>query len=160
MNEPSAFEIHPGETILYRARHDHHWYLVAWKVLSGLIIVLVADLIVVGLVASWSDWLRIPLIGAVLLFSLGYVAEDILRLFIGDYVLTDQRFWTRAAPYAWSPTQDIPLDEIDSLSYRRDAIFLHRKGQRKLQVYLFPDGKLLAQAYKQATGKAAVPFGR
>jgi hypothetical protein len=153
MNRLSDFEIRPGETVLYRARTNRQWYRVVWKIISGLVIVLVANLVIFGIVSRWYEWLAIPILILTIMFSLGYVIEDLVRFYTSDFALSDLRFWTRGHPYAWSPAQEILLDDIDSLVYRREAVFLRRKSNRKVLVYMVPDGKALAKAFKEWQGK-------
>jgi hypothetical protein len=81
-----------------------------------------------------------------------WVVEDVACVVIGEFILTNQRIWVRGSPYAWSQSAT-PLDEIASLTWRRDAIFIRHKSSRKIQVHMFSEGKLFVKAYEQFTGK-------
>ena len=50
-----------------------------------------------------------------------------------------------------------PLDDIASLTWRRDAIFMKQKSTRKIQVHMFSEGKLFVKAYEQLVGKSKCP---
>ena len=85
--------------------------------------------------------------------ALAWVVEDIATTFFGEFILTNQRIWIQGSPYVWSHIE-IPLGDIASLIWRRDAIFLRQKSTRKVQVHMFSDGKLFVKAYEQLLGKA------
>jgi hypothetical protein len=84
------------------------------------------------------------------------VAEDLTCTFIGEFILTNQRIWVRGSPYAWSQSAT-PLEEIASLTWRRDAIFIKQKSTRKTQVHMISDGKLFVKAFEQFVGKSKTP---
>jgi hypothetical protein len=153
MNPQPEFEIHPGETILFRARPNRKWPLVAWKIFCGLLILPMAAFTLLAIGSRWATWLLTLAVALTSLLLLGYFVEDVARLFTGDCLLTDQRFWSKGYPYAWSRAKEIPVAEIESMTYRRDALFLRLKTSRKLQVYILADGKLLSQAFLQVSGK-------
>jgi alpha-glucosidase (family GH31 glycosyl hydrolase) len=80
------------------------------------------------------------------------VAEDIASTYLGEFILTDQRVWVRGSPYAWNQS-DTMLEDIASMTWRRDAIFMRTKSIRGLQVHMFPEGKQIVKTYAQLTGK-------
>ena len=51
------------------------------------------------------------------------------------------------------PNTETPLADIKSLSARRDAVFMHLKNTRKVEVLVFPNGKQIVQAYTQFHGE-------
>jgi len=153
MSPQSEFEIHPGETILFRARPNRKWPLVAWKIFSGLLVLPMAAFTLLAIGSRWATWLLILAVALTSLLLLAFFVEDIARLFTGDCLLTDRRFCSKGYPYAWSRAKEIPVAEIEAMTYRRDALFLRLKTNRKLQVYVLADGRLLAQAFQQARDK-------
>ncbi len=40
------------------------------------------------------------------------------------------------------------------MSFRRDALFIHLRNTKKIQVHVFPDGKGIVKAFAQFTGKS------
>ena len=82
-----------------------------------------------------------------------WFAEDTARIFTGELILTSQRIWTKGSPYAWTSGCETRLTEIKSISARRDAVFIHLKNTKKVHVLVFPDGKLIVQAFVQFKGK-------
>jgi len=90
------------------------------------------------------------------LATTAWVAEDVACTFIGEFILTNQCIWVGGSPYAWSQSAT-PLEDIASLTWRRDAIFIRQKSTRKIQVHMFSDGKLFLKAYEQSTGKTKTP---
>ncbi|HEX7541104.1 MAG TPA: hypothetical protein VF352_03155 [Anaerolineales bacterium] len=94
-----------------------------------------------------------PTEAAFISFLPAWVAEDVACTFISGFILTDQRIWIRGSPYAWSQSAT-PLEDIASLTYRRDAIFIRQKSTRKIQVHMFSDGKLFVKACEQFAGKS------
>jgi hypothetical protein len=90
------------------------------------------------------------------LLGLAWVVEDLAKVFTGEFILTDRRIWIKGSPYAWSQGET-PLDDIAAMAYRHDAVFVRQKSTRKLQVYMFPQGKSFVQAYEQLRGKPPSP---
>jgi hypothetical protein len=160
------FQPHPGESILYRTFIKHEWYMIAWKIGSGIVGITLLTFILFGLLDTptesvfstflpiWSASLltKILYLGLVPLAGVVWVTEDVISTYIGEFILTDQRLWVRGSPYAWSQN-DTPLDDIAVITWRRDAVFIRQKSTRKLQVHIFPEGKKFVEAYKQFTGK-------
>ena len=160
------FQIHPGETILLRITPNNQWYILTWKIGSGLAGIALLAFIVFSLlgdptrVAALSflpAWLasllaKILYLGLVPLLGLTWVAEDVASTCLGEFILTDRRFWVRGSPYAWSQS-DTMLEDIASMTWRRDAIFIRRKSARGLQVHMFPGGKKVVKTYEHLTGK-------
>jgi hypothetical protein len=160
------FQTQPGESILYRATSNSKWYVLAWKIGSGLLGIIILTLLIFSLLAN-------PTVNALthflptraatmlsntlylILFPLAaasWVINDVACTFVGEFVLTDQRIWVRGSPNAWSYSST-PLEDIASLTWRRDAIFLKQNSSRKIQVHMFSEGKLFVKAYDQFTGK-------
>jgi hypothetical protein len=162
----SKFQIQSGESILYRATSNSKWYVLAWKIGSGLVGIVILTLLLFSLLANPTVSvlthflpLRVATILSNTLFLIliplvaaSWVMNDIACTFVGEFVLTDQRIWVRGSPYAWS-YRSTPLEDIASLTWRRDAIFLKQNSSRKIQVHMFSDGKLFVKAYDQFTGK-------
>jgi hypothetical protein len=161
------FQPMPGESILYRTTPNRKWYVIAWKISSGVVGITVLTFIVYSLFAGSTEsgfisflpaWLASLLtkflyLGLFPLAVAAWVAEDLVCTYIGEFILTDQRIWVRGSPYAWSQSVT-PLADIMSLTWRRDAIFLRQKSTRKIQVHMFSDGKLFVKAYEQFVGKS------
>ncbi len=161
------FQPRPGENILYRATPNRKWYIIAWKIASGIVGVAILTFVVFAWLASPTegafisflpDWAASLLtnciyLGLVPLAATAWVVEDLACTFIGEIILTDQRIWARGSPYAWSQSAT-PLEDIASLTWRRDAVFIRQKSTRKIQVHMFLDGKSFVKAYEQFTGKS------
>jgi hypothetical protein len=88
------------------------------------------------------------------LLVIAWFTEDTARIFSSELILTDQRIWTKGSPYAWSQTHETPLSDVKSMASRRDALFIHLRSIRKVQVFVLPDGKQIGNIFKQCTGKA------
>jgi hypothetical protein len=156
----------PGEKILYRNTPNRKWYVLTWKIISGSGGITIITIVVYSLLASktgnavnsflpaWIASLIIKLIflGLIPLAGIAWVIEDIACVFIGEFILTDQRMWIRGSPYAWSQSE-IPLEEILSMTWRRDAIFIRKKSTRKMLVHMFSNGRSFVQTYQQFVGK-------
>jgi hypothetical protein len=103
---------------------------------------------------SLADGLsRVIFQGIVPILITAWFAEDTARIFTSELILTSQRIWTKGSPYAWSSAREIPLTNIKSISARRDAIFIHLKNTKKVEVLVFPNGKQIVDAYTQFTEK-------
>ena len=161
------FQSLPGESILYRTTPNRKWYVIAWKISSGVVGIAILTFILFALLAgptesdfvsflpAWAASLlaKFLYLGVVPLASAAWLAEDVACTFIGEFILTDQRIWVRGSPYAWNQSAT-PLEDIASLTWRRDAIFIKQKSTRKIQVHMVPDGKLFMKAYEQFTIKS------
>jgi len=167
MKKLPAFEISAGEKILYETIERRPWYSTAWKIAGDSIAVGMLTVISWLAFSVWIDGLllnflsptlasiltKVLCLGLVPLLVTAWAAEDVARIFTGKFVLTDQRLWVRGSPYAWNATET-PLNDIESLVFRRDALFIRLKSSRKLLVHMLPDGKLLAKVYKDSLEKA------
>ena len=160
------FQLQAGETILYHSHSNHKWYTIAGKTLAGLVetgfITIILDAILAspaknlltgflsegtaGLLTNIVFWGLVP----VLVITL--VVEDIASTFTGEFILTDRRLWYKGSPYAWKQGE-IPQEDIAVMTFRRDAVFVRRTSNRKILIYLMPDGKLFVKAYEQFIGK-------
>jgi hypothetical protein len=167
MNKLPPFEISAGEKILYETHERRPWYITAWKIAGAFITIVMLTVISWFLFSVWINGLllniltptlasvltKVLCLGLVPLLVTAWAAEDVARIFTGKFILTDQRLWVRGSPYAWNVTET-PLNEIESLVYRRDALFIRLKSSRKLLVHMLPDGKLLAKVYKDSLERA------
>jgi hypothetical protein len=167
-NKPITFQQHPDEAILYRSEPSRKWYVVAWKVglgiLEAFVFILLSTTTFFGLakalletflpVALADGFSRVIFQGIAPLVVIAWVTEDTAGFFTRKLILTSQRIWTKGIPYAWSTDRDIPLSDIKSITPRRDALFLHRRSTHKTQVLMFPDSKLIAEAFAQFTRNA------
>jgi hypothetical protein len=157
-----AFLPRPEENILYRTAPNHKWLVFIWKIVSGVVGITIFTFIIYSLLASPTEnafvsflpsgaargLTNILYLGLFPLAALAWVLEDVASTYIGEFILTDQRIWVRGSPYVWNQSET-RLDDIVSLTWRRGAIFIKQKSTRKIQVHMFPDGKLCAKAYKE-----------
>ena len=97
---------------------------------------------------------RVIFQGIVPILIIAWFAEDTARIFTSELILTSQRIWTKGSPYAWTDGREIPLEDIKSISARRDAIFIQLKSAKKATVHAFPNGRQIVEAYNQFTQKA------
>jgi hypothetical protein len=164
------FHLQPGENILYHSTPNRKWYITVWKISSGVVGIIILTFLIFSLLADSTEGTFISFLPAwtaslltkclyLGLFPLAlaaWVAEDVACTFIGSFILTNQRIWVRGSPYAWSQSA-IPLEDISSLMWRRDAIFIRQKSTRKIQVHMVSGGKLLVKAYEQFIEKSGTP---
>ncbi len=164
------FQPQPGESILYRTTSNRKWYVIAWKIGSGVVGIPVLVSIIFSLLSgptegafiyflpAWAASLltKSLYLGLFPLAAAAWIAEDVACIFIGEFILTDQRIWVRGSPYAWRQS-GTPLEDIASLTWRRDAIFIKQKSTRRIQVHMFSDGKSFVKAYEQFVGKSKTP---
>jgi hypothetical protein len=162
-----SFELQPNETVLYQTTGHRSWVLIGWKIFGNVIIIIFLTVIswftfsgpATGLLANIlpataaSVLAQILCLGLVPLSILAWAVDDVAHTFIGKFILTDKRLWVRGSPYSWNVTET-PLEDIDSLTFRRDAVFIRLNSSKKLLVHMLPDGKLLAKFYKDHFGKA------
>ena len=160
------FQPRSGESILFRTVPNNTWYIIAWKIGSGIIGITLITFILFSMFGTptegaFSSFLpnlaasllsKILYLGLVPLAGVAWVAEGIASTFTGEFILTDQRIWVRGSPYAWSQS-DITLEDILTMTWRRDAVFIRQKSSRKIQVHMFPESKKFVKAYEQFTGK-------
>ncbi len=158
--------IHPGENILYHATPVKKWYVITWKIMSDAAIAIIFSFIIHSLLSGITESALVSVLSAVFagilskvlflgLIPLGITAwavEDIACTLIGEFIFTNHRIWIHGSPHAWSQS-DTPLEDISSISWHRDAIFVRQKSTRKIQVHMFPESKLFADAYKQYIGR-------
>ena len=162
------FNPQPGESILFRSTPNRKWYDVVWKIVSnllgiGFLLILIYFLIaeptkgaLLSFLPVWAATLLtktlylglLPLIGAV------WIAEDVACVFIGEFILTNKQIWVRGSPFSWSQSAT-PLENIASLSCRRDAIFIKQTSPKKTHVHILSDAKLFLKAYEQFSGKSS-----
>jgi len=159
-----------GESILFRSIPNRKWYVIAWKIGSGIVGITIFTFIIFSLLAGPTEGVLISFLpawaasllakflylGLFPLAAAAWVTEDVTSTFIGEFILTNQRIWIRGSPYAWSQCAT-PLADIASLSWRRDAIFVKQKSTKKIQVHMFSDGKLFMKAYEQFAKKSKTP---
>jgi hypothetical protein len=164
------FQLQPGESILYRTTPSRKWYVIVWKIGIGITGIILFSFLIFALLAdptqgaiksflpAWAASLLVNFLYLVLvpLIATAWVANEVACIFIGEFILTDQRIWVRGSPYAWSQSST-PLDDISSLTWRRDAVFIKQKSTRKFQVHMFSEGKLFVKAYEQYSGKPGTP---
>lgn len=164
--KPPRFQLQSGETILYQTHPNRQWYAVIWTVASGLVGTVLLTLLgfsifsetISGLLAKFLPpeaallATQVLCLGIVPLLIAAWLTQEVARTFIGNFILTDRRLWTRGSPYAWSQSET-PLEEIAAISCRRDAIFVRLKSSRKLQVHMCPDGKEFVKAYEKFVGE-------
>lgn len=164
------FQPQPGESILYRTTPNRKWYVIAWKIGSSVVGITILTFIIftllegpteaafISFLPAWAASLLIKslYLGLFPLAAAAWVAEDVACTFISEFILTDQRIWVRGSPYAWSQSVT-PLEDIASLTWRRDAIFIKQKSNRKIQVHMISDGKLFVKAFEQFIGKSKTP---
>jgi hypothetical protein len=167
MKKLPTFEISAGEKVLYETLERRPWYSTAWKIAGDSITVVMLTVISWFLFSVWINGLLLNLLSPTLasiltkviclgllpLLVTAWAVEDVARIFTGKFVLTDQRLWVRGSPYAWNVTET-QLHDIESLVFRRDALFIRLKSNRKLLVHMLPDRKLLAKVYKDSLEKA------
>lgn len=160
------FQPQPGESILHRATSHQKWYVIVWKIGSGLVGIafltailyswlagLVENIFISILpVSSASLLTKLLFLGLLPLAGTIWVAEDVACTLIGEFILTNQRIWVRGSPYPWSQSAT-PLENIVSMKSRRDAIFIRNKGTKKIQVLMLTDGDLFVKAYEQINKK-------
>jgi hypothetical protein len=161
-----SFEARSGETVLCQACPNRQWYAVAWKIVSGLVgisLLTLAGFILfsdpaTGLLAGFlpaevaTGLSQFLCLGLFPLLVTAWAAEDVARTFTGEFILTDQRLWVRGSPYAWSQSE-IPLEDIASMVYRRDAVFVRQRSTRKLQVHMFAGAKAFVKAYEKLSSQ-------
>ena len=159
----NPFQLNPDESILYRSRPSHQWYMLAWRIGIGILEVFIfillslisftnigKTILATFLPLSLADGLsRVLFQGIVPILITAWFAEDTARIFTSELILTSQRIWSKGSPYAWSSAQEIPLINIKSISARRDAIFIHLKNTKKVEVLVFPNGKQIVDAFTQ-----------
>ncbi len=164
----ALFEVRPEETILVRAVPSRKWYAIGWRAVGGLLGIATLAFILFGvfgnptenglssfLPASAAHILTIILYtGLVPLLGLAWLVEDVAAAFIAEFILTDRRLWVRGSPYVWS-CSETPLEDIESMAWRRDALFVRNKSSRKIQVHMFREGKQFAEIFKQKIREAS-----
>lgn len=162
----TPFQLQAGETVLYQTKSQRTWFLLAWKILSNLLgmalLILLLFVFLSGPIASLLGKLlsqglaalvsQILFLGLLPLLALTWVVEDSISTFTGEFILTDRRMWVKGSPYAWSQSET-PLEDVASVSFRREGIFIRQRSTRKIQVHMFPEGKLIVQAYEKFVGK-------
>jgi hypothetical protein len=160
------FQPQTGETVLYHSHPRTKWYVIAGKILTGLVEIGFATIALEAILASPLKNLLTRIIsagavgvlvnvvfwGLVPLLVTAFVVEEITGSFTREFILTDRRFWYKGAPFAWGQGE-FPLEEVAAMTFRRDAVFVRRNSNRKIQVYVMPDGKLFVKAYEQFIGK-------
>ncbi len=163
----NPFQLNAGESILYHSQPSHKWYEITWKIGLGIFEVFIFVLLSITSFASLSSSLLATFLPMVLAFGLSRIifqgivpflvaawfAEDTARFFTSELILTSLRMWTKGSPYAWTSERETPLDDIKSMSFRRDTLFIHLKNTRKTQLHVFSDGKMIVKAFVQFTGK-------
>lgn len=159
----NPFQLNPDEAILYRSQPSRTWYMLAGRIGLGIIEVLVfiflsfvsftgiaGSILATFLPPGLADGLsRVIFQGLAPILVVAWFAEDTVRIFTSELILTNQRLWIKGSPYAWTPGHDTPLSEIKSLSARREAVFMRLNDSRKVEVLVFPHGKQIVDAYTQ-----------
>jgi hypothetical protein len=162
----TKFQPKLDETILFHSQPSRKWYTLVWRIGLGFFEVVVFLIFSFTFFTSITDKLlasffpfivadvmsRLIFQGIAPLLVLAWFAEDTARIFSSELILTDQRVWTRGSPYAWTPERETPLSEVKSMSSRRDALFIHLKSTKKVQIHVLPDGKQIVKAFSQFSG--------
>ena len=166
----NPFQLEPDESILFRSRPSHEWYKLAGRIGIGILEIIIFMLLsfisftnlgrtvlATFLPASFSEWLSRAIFQVIVpILITAWFAEDTARIFTSEFILTSQRIWTKGCPYAWSSGKETPLTNIQSISTRRDGVFIRLKNTRKVQTLMFPNGKQFVEAYKHFTGKTGL----
>jgi hypothetical protein len=159
------FQLNPDESILYHSSPPREWFALIWRIgLEFIEVVILMLFSITALTILGSNLLasilpvnvaevvsRLIFQAIAPLLVTAWFAEDTARILFSELILTDQRLWTRGFPYAWNPGREMPLSDVKSMSSRRDALFIHLKSTRKIQVHMLPDGKQIAKAFTQFT---------
>jgi hypothetical protein len=163
----TSFQLIPDESILYRSSPARMWYSLVWRIGLELIEVVIFMLfsftaltgIASSLLASFipadvAELLsRLIFQGIAPILVTVWFAEDTARIFTSELILTDQRLWTKGYPYAWTKERETSINDIKSMSSRRDALFIHLRSTRKTQVHVLTDSKQIVKAFTQFTGR-------
>jgi hypothetical protein len=163
----NPFQLNPDESILFRSRPSHEWFSLVGRIGIGILEVIIFMLLsfisftnlgktvlATFLPANFSEWLSRALFQGILpILIITWFAEDTARIFTSEFILTSQRIWTKGSPYAWSSGKEIPFSNIQSISTRRDGVFIRLKNTKKVQTLIFPNGKKIVEAYDHFTGK-------
>jgi hypothetical protein len=163
----SFFQLKPDEAILFQTSPDRKWYAVAWKVVVGLVAIsFFTFLVYVLFIAPTQGFLENYLptqialavsqflcLGLVPLLITLWVVDDVARIFTSELILTTRRIWVKGSPYSWSKPEETPLDNIRTMTFRKDAVFIRLASKRKVQVHMFSEGKQLVEAFTRFTGK-------
>jgi hypothetical protein len=158
----APFRLQEGELEVYQSAPARVWLAVPWKLISGILTGAVITYLLFTLLSSWMSRLiasvvsesagelitTILLLGFVPLLAAGWVADDVASVFTSACILTNQRLWVHGSPHAWSH-EEIPIEDIDALSFRKGALFIRRRSIRKIQVFMIPDARQLHAAYKR-----------
>jgi len=164
----SNFELQPGERLLYQTHPNRKWYALTWRLVVGVLEIGLVSFIVGALLLQPVDGLLVRFLPAglaggvadVLFYALVpllmalWVAEDFATLITSEFVLTDRRVWMKGTPYSWNEEQ-VPIEEVSSMTSRRDAVFVRTKTERKLFVLMISDGKQFVKAYNQFLGTSS-----
>lgn len=150
-----------GEKVIAELRPNRKWYIIVWRGFIGLVNITVITFLAYTFLATpllnfFNGFLAESLsniLTSIIIFGLlpmvitAWVTDDLAKLFIGLFVLTDQRFWIRGSPSSWNHSE-IAIEDISSMAYRRDAIFLRQKSNRKIHVHMVSDGQVIVEAYR------------
>jgi len=156
-----------GESTLFRTTPNRKWFAIAWNITSGVLGIAIVTFLLFSFLANPTENLlssflpvavaklitKFLFLGLIPLAGIAWVVEDTMCTFIGEAILTNQRIWMHGSPYAWSQSS-IPLEDISSLTSRRDAIFIKQKSTRKILVQMVSDSKTFVQTYRQFIGKS------
>ena len=157
-----SFELLAGEKEVYRSTPPRVWLAVAWKLIIGILTGAVMTYLLFTVLSPWMSRLlasvvsdasgelmtNILFLGLVPLLAAGWVADDVASVFTAACILTNQRLWVHGSPHAWSH-EEIPIQDIAALSFRKGALFIRRRSIRKIQVFMFPDARQLHDAYER-----------
>jgi hypothetical protein len=157
------FQLNPGESILFRSQPSRKWYALVWKIGVGFFEVIVfiffsftaftsitANLLARLLSPDIAVTLSQILFQGILpILVTAWFVEDTARIFTSEFVLTNQRIWTKGSPYAWISARETLLSDVKSITSRSEAVFIHLKSTKKVQVDMVPDGKLVIKAFEQ-----------
>jgi hypothetical protein len=153
-------ETRSGETILCQLHPNRSWYALAWRIIGWLLLIALLTFFSYSYfyqpLAAFLSGLLTPkfalvcvqvlCLGVVPLFITAWAVEDVACMFTGNFILTDQRLYMRGLPFAWS-RGEIPLEDIASMTSRKDAVFIRQKSVSRLRVLMVSDGKLLVNAF-------------
>jgi hypothetical protein len=157
----NPFQLNPDESILFRSRPSHEWFSLVGRIGIGILEIIIfvflsfisftnlgRTVLATFLPASFSEWLSRAIFQVILpILITAWFAEDTARIFTSELILTSQRIWTKGSPHAWSSGKETPLTNIQSISARRDGVFIRLKNTKKVQALIFPNGKQIVEAY-------------
>ncbi len=144
VNVTTAFNLQPGEQIIFQTRRKHGWYDLMGNILLWLVVLFLFGLLYAFLFPGMVGLITMGILGPILIWK---VIEDVISRLISETTLTNERILVRGMPYIWTRLE-LPLDRVENVTRGvGGSVRVEQQWQQKPRAISTPDREGFLLAY-------------